>query len=268
MRIAIHSGVALALSLVIAQWLFPARWSWAAVSVIAISSGLRSRGDVLIRGAERLGGALAGTIVATLVAPTVGESHALAIVLVLALVVAGSLLRQSAYALYAFCITSALALLYALYGEQGSHLLGERLAENAIGAACVIVSASVLFPIRTDAVIRRRVADLLATLAELLASLGAGESGDIVDLSRAVGRRRDALVDALRPVTIHGHVSRLLGRAPQRAAGFAATAIASTDAARPIVYSALTGGADAAAVTALQRQVRGLRRDLASASGS
>jgi len=111
-RLAVHSGLALGLALVIAQHLYPDRWSWAAVSVLAISGGLRSRGEVLVRGGERLLGALGGTVTATLLASTVGSNRALAVALILSLVVVGSVLRQTNYALYAFCVTSALALLY------------------------------------------------------------------------------------------------------------------------------------------------------------
>ena len=63
----------------------------------AIGSGLRSRGAALLRGAERLAGALAGTAVATLAAAAIGDDTPLAIAVVLLLVVAASLLREATY---------------------------------------------------------------------------------------------------------------------------------------------------------------------------
>jgi uncharacterized membrane protein YccC len=266
-RIALHSGLALALALVIAQHLYPGHWSWAAVSVLAISGGLRSRGDVLVRGGERLLGALCGTVTATLLGNAVSSNHTLSVALILALVVAGSLLRQSTYALYAFCVTSALALLYGVYGEQGTHLLAERLVENVLGAACVILPSYFLLPIRTEAVIRGRVADMLSALSELLASLADGAAADrVVGQARTVDRRRGTLEDAVRPVTIHGHLLRFLGREPLRAAHLATTATASADAARPHIYVTLARRQGEAAPTlrALRQQVGSLRRALAS----
>jgi len=269
-RIALHSGLALALALVIAQTLYPDRWSWAAVSVLAISGGLRSRGEVLLRGGERLLGALGGTAAATLFAGAVGSDRPLAVALILCLVVTGSLLRPSTYALYAFCLTAALALLYGVYGEHGPQLLGERLVENVIGAACVILPSYLVFPIPTEAIIRRRVAETLAALGELLASLADGAAADhVVEQARALDRRRTGLEDALRPVRIHGRARRLVGREPPRAAPLAAAAARSAAAADRFIYAALSGHDEqpAGALGALRLQVGSLRRSLANTRG-
>ena len=273
-RIAIHAAVALALALAIAQHLYPDRWTWAAVSVLAISGGLRSRGDVLVRGGERLLGALGGTAAGTLLATTASTNHTLAVALILTLIVVGSLLRQATYASYAFCVTSALALLYGIYGQQGTHLLTERLAENGIGAACVILPSYFLLPITTEAVIRRRSADMLAALTDLLATLAdTSSAGDrIMEQTRTVDRRRNTLEDALRPLIIHGHALRLLGREPQRAAQLAQQAAAIADAAHPLIHTALSetaaGQQPARALDALRKQVGSLRRDIARSQAS
>jgi uncharacterized membrane protein YccC len=266
-RVAIHAGLALALALVVAQHFYPERWSWAAVSVLAISGGLRSRGDVIVRGAERLVGALGGTLIATLAANALSRDHLLAVALILALITAGSLVRETTYVLYAFCVTSALALLYGVYGEQGTQLLSERLVENVIGAACVILPSSLLLPIRSEAVTRRRTAEVLASLNELLAALDADASPErIVEQSRVVDRTRNGLEDALRPLRIRARTLRLLGGESRRAAQLAARAAAYADAAHPLVYAALSGEsklADAKLRT-LRQQVGALRRELAS----
>lgn len=266
-RVALHAGIGLALALVIAQQLYPHRWSWAAVSVIAISGGLRSRGDVIVRGGERLLGALGGTLLATLTVATVTSSRAGAITLVLTLLVAGALLRESTYAVYAFCITSALAMLYGLYGERSSALLGQRLVENVIGAACVIVPSFFLLPIRTEDVVHRRVADLLAALSELLASLGAPPPpAELVESVRRVDRLEASLEEALRPLTIYGRIVRVLGREPHRAGELAERSLAEVAASRPIVYAALDPEHAVSAVElgTLRRQVGALRRELAA----
>lgn len=269
-RVAIHAGLALALALVITQHLYPERWSWAAVSVLAISGGLRSRGDVIVRGAERLLGALGGTLVATLAANALSRDDVLAVALILLLITAGSLLRETTYALYAFCVTSALALLYGVYGEHGGQLLGERLVENVIGAACVILPSSLLLPIPSEAVARRRTAELLASLSELLATLAADVNPErIVDQTRVVDRNRNGLEDALRPLRIRAQALRRLGGRPGRAVQHAARAHAFADAAYPLINAALSGEGEfgRATLATLREQVGALRRELASRPG-
>ena len=264
-RVVVHAAVAMALALAISQRLYPDRWSWTVVSVLAISGGLRSRGDVLLRSGERLLGALAGTFVATLLADAVGGNRAVSIVVILALIAAGSVLREVTYASWAFCVTSALALLYGLYGERGSHLLGERLVQNVIGAACVIVPSYFLLPVRTEAVVRRRVASVLSALDDLLATLAEGAPAvQLTESTRAVDRRRAALEDAVRPAAVQGRVLRAFRREPPRAVRLAAAVGATDDAARPLVYGALTEGTRPSRATlgALRRSLGSTRRAL------
>jgi hypothetical protein len=218
------------------------------VSVLAIGSGLRSRGDALLRGAERLAGALAGTVVATLAAAVIGDDTPLAVAVVLVLVVAASLLREATYVAWAFCITSMLGVLYGLYGEHGAHLLGERLAENALGALCVVAPSCLLLPVPTALVVRRRTADLLRALDGLLVSLSEAALSDAVLSDAApVAAARLALVDATRPLRL---LARLTRGTP--------AALARADAALALAGERV----DAASAVALRRRVGALRREL------
>jgi Fusaric acid resistance protein-like len=270
-RVALHSGLALALALVVSQLLYPDRWGWTVVAVLAISSGLRSRGDVLVRAGERLLGALVGTAAATALAAAIGADKPLAIALVLSLVAVGSLVRDAAYTLYAFCVTSALALVYGLFGERGTQLLGQRLVENVIGAACIVLVSCVVLPIPTEAVVRRRLADALAALADLLAGVRDGSEGAaLVAATRTAARRAEELDEAVRAISVHGHVLRFAGRETPAILAQVTAFRSQEEAARALVHGVLARGghADPEAVGALVKSVGRARRALADSSRS
>jgi hypothetical protein len=252
-RVGLHLAIGLTLAFAVGQRLFPDRYGWMVVSVLAISGGLRSRGDVLLRGGERLLGALAGTAVATLAAASIGDDKPVAIAVIVVLLLAGTLLREVTYVAWAFCVTSVLGLLYGLYGEHGMHLLGERLEQNAIGALCVIVPSCLVLPIPTALVVRRRAADLLAALDALLVALPGGTADTERD---AVAAAHVALVDATRSL-------RLLGRVTHRRAEVLVLADAALGRYDAVVALA-AAGADRASAGALRRELGALRRSLAA----
>jgi Fusaric acid resistance protein-like len=251
-RVGLHMAIGLTLAFAIGPWLFPDRYGWMVVSVLAISSGLRSRGDVLLRGGERFLGALTGTATATLAAAAIGADKPLAIAVIVVLLLVGSLLREVTYVAWAFCVTSVLGLLYGLYGEHGTHLLGERLEQNAIGALCVIVPSCLLLPVPTALVVRRRVADLLAALDAQLLAMPEGAADAERD---AVAAAHLALVDATRSLRLLGRLRR---RQPE------ALVLADAALSQHGAVQELAGeGADRASTGALRRRVGELRRSLA-----
>jgi Fusaric acid resistance protein-like len=266
-RIAGQSALAMAAALVISQWLFPDHWSWTVVSVLAISGGLRSRGAVLLRSGERLLGALAGTLVATLFAAALGGHTIASIAAILVLLAVGASVREVSYVGWAFCVTSMLALLYGLYGEHGTHLLGERLVQNVIGALCVILPSYFLLPIRTEALVRRRLAVALAALGDLLAGIADdAPAPELTVTARTSGRRVDELDDAGRPALYLGRGLRALGRKTlPRAARLAEAVRASEDPARALVFAGLTGQGRPSrqALGILRRNLGEVRRTLA-----
>jgi hypothetical protein len=233
-RTSLQLAAALGLALTIGQLVAPGHWAFAAVSVIALSSGLRSRGDVLLRTGERLGGALAGTALATLLSAALGGHQAASVAVILLLLAVGATLRERAYVLWAFCVTSMLSLLYGLEGEHGLDLLGQRLALNLVGAGCLVAVCFLLYPIPTGSIVRRRTADLVRSLNELLQTLG--EPDALPEAARAVGERADALEAALRPSHV---LARLRRRSGPRAHADAARAAAV--AARALAADAVAG---------------------------
>ncbi len=190
-RLAFQTAVGLVLAFLIGQLCFSPRWTWTVVSAFTVGAGARSRGDVMVKGVERLAGALAGTVIATVVAGVVGDNRDGAVVAAFGFILVGLAVRERAYAAWAFCVTGALALLYDLLGESARALLGERLEEVAIGAACAIFAAVVVHPIPTEAVTRRAMADALAAAdALLVASSASAERSRAHDPAHETDRDR------------------------------------------------------------------------------
>jgi uncharacterized membrane protein YccC len=213
-RIAAQSALGLGLAFATSQWLFPDRWGWAIVTAFAVSGAARSRGHVLLRSGERLAGAVTGTILATLLAASLGGHTVASVVAIFALLACGAVLGEVHYAFWAFCVTSMLALLYGLYGEAGPHLLQERLEQNLLGAACMIVPAFLLLPVRTSDLVRRYAGLALAAIDELLALLASPVRDDaaVDDAVRELDRRVALLHDAATPALVARRIAGFAGR--------------------------------------------------------
>jgi uncharacterized membrane protein YccC len=216
-RIAGQSALGLALAFATSQALFPHRWTWAIVTAFAVSGGARSRGHVLLRSGERLVGAVGGTVVATVVAGSLGGHTVASVVAIFALLGCGAVLAEVHYVLWAFCVTSMLGLLYGLYGQAGTHLLDERLAQNLLGAACMIAPAFLLLPVRTESVVRRYAALTLAGVDHLRTVLDEPnrDGTEVVAAVRALDERAAMLDAAAAPALAAHRIARLVGLSSQ-----------------------------------------------------
>ncbi len=166
-RMAIQLAAALVAAFAVGFAFYPAHWGWAVLTAFIVCSGARGRGDAAYKGVLRLFGAFAGTIAAALLThlwlPTgVGEAVA-----IFAALYVGLWLRDINYAYWAACITLVLALL-ASNATLGIGLLELRLQAILVGAICAVAATWFVFPIRTEAVIRRRLADALRAFDDLL----------------------------------------------------------------------------------------------------
>jgi hypothetical protein len=170
-RMALQMAVALSAAFAIGFGWFPAHWGWTVLSAYIVCGMARGRGDALYTGMLRLAGAAGGTVAAALLAAAGcaagGPFEAVAIAGVL---FAGLWLREISYAYWAASMTLVLALLAGTDGPATLALLGERLTAIFWGAASAIAAAWFVVPIRTEAVIRRRLADALAALDQLVAA--------------------------------------------------------------------------------------------------
>jgi hypothetical protein len=173
-RMAAQLAVGLAVAYAVGRWLFPEHWPWLVLSCYVVCSGNRGRGDVLHKGVLRLGGALVGTATATLVADLFPAGDRWAIVLLFAVMGVALWARQLSYAYWAGAVTAMLALLHGYVGIGGIGQLGDRLLGVALGALVGVAASWLVLPVRSRDSFRRRWADALAAVNELLDALRLG----------------------------------------------------------------------------------------------
>jgi len=167
-RMAIQMAGALGVSFAIGYLFFPGRWSWIVLTAFIVSSGNRGRLDVAYKSVLRVVGATAGTILALAFAQRLGAHDAATVALILAAVFFGTWLRPLGYAWWALFATLALALLQNFTGASGQPILWPRLEEIVIGAIIGVAAAWFVLPVRSTAVLRRRIADALAAFSDAL----------------------------------------------------------------------------------------------------
>ena len=169
-RMAAQMGVALASAFAAGHLWYPDHWTWVVLTAFIVCSGARGRGDVLHKGVLRALGAAVGTVVATWIAGSFPANDVRSVVVIFAVLGVAVWLRQVSYVYWAGCVTAVLSLLYGYFGESAPSLLRTRLAEIAVGAALGIAASWLVLPVRTGDVLRRRVADALAALSDVLAA--------------------------------------------------------------------------------------------------
>ena len=168
-RMALQMLTALVMAFAIGMLLFPEHWFWVVLTAFIVCSGAVGRGDAVHKGILRLAGAIGGAVVAALAAYIVFPNPAAYAAAVFFALFFGIWLREINYAYWAACATLIFALL------QGSHdadivpLLGVRVVCIVIGALCAVAATWFVYPIRTEQVVRRRVADALTALRDVLA---------------------------------------------------------------------------------------------------
>ncbi|MFJ8432420.1 FUSC family protein [Kitasatospora sp. NPDC094019] len=171
-RTALQTAGAVGGAFLAGRAVWPDHWAWVVLTAFIVCSGARGRGDVLFKGLQRAVGAAAGTVVATAVAGAFGPHEDAAVVLIFAVLAVATWLRELSYAYWAACVTAVLSLLYGWFGQSSDDLLRTRLAAIGLGAAVGIAASWLILPLRTRDVLRRRTADALAALTELLGVAG------------------------------------------------------------------------------------------------
>ncbi len=177
-RMACQMAVALGAAFVVGHSVFHDHWPWAVLTAFIVCSGSRGRGDVLHKGVLRAAGAAVGTVVATTIAGAFPAGDRWSVVIIFVVLGLASWLREISYAFWAGSVTAALSLLYGYFGQSAPSLLETRLEAIVVGAAIGITASWFLLPVRTESVLKRRLADALAALS---AFLGApmGDAGEV-----------------------------------------------------------------------------------------
>ena len=167
-RMALQMLVALTAAFSVGFVVFPGHWNWCVLTAYIVCGGAAGRGDALYKGVMRLGGAVAGTLAAFALASVWLPSGVWEAVAVFGALYFGLWLREVNYAYWACAITIVLALLSRSNETLGLALLGVRLEAILAGALCAVAAAWFVTPIRTEGVVRRRLADALLALDHLL----------------------------------------------------------------------------------------------------
>lgn len=165
-RMAVQMAVALGSAFVVGYVFFGPRWAWVVLTAFIVNSGNRGRLDVAYKSVLRVLGAGLGTLLALGAALHVGAHDGSTIGVMLAAVFLGLWLRPLSYAWWALCVTVALALLQGFEGGSTGGILWLRLEEIAVGALLGVAAAWLVLPVRSTDVLRRRLADTLALLAD------------------------------------------------------------------------------------------------------
>jgi hypothetical protein len=197
MRMALQMTVALALAFAFGFLVFPGHWGWTVLTAFIVCSGARGRGDALYKAALRLIGALTGTIAAALLAHAWAPSGVAEAITIFAILFFGLWLREVNYAYWACSTTLILALLAHSTTGFAFGLLAIRLGAILVGALCAVVATWFVFPIRTEAIVRRRLADALVAFDEFVAHAHLPEPER--SEKRAAFERRIAHLDEVSP---------------------------------------------------------------------
>lgn len=163
-RMALQMLVALSVAFLVGELLFASHWAWIVLTAFLVNSGNRGRADVAYKSVLRVLGAGVGTVAAILFTVRIGGPDATTVVLILLAVFLGTWLRPLGYAWWALFVTLALALLEGFTG-QATAVLGPRILDIVIGAVIGVASAWFVLPIPSIGVLRRRIAEALATLS-------------------------------------------------------------------------------------------------------
>lgn len=215
-RLAAQMAVTLAVAFFVGFVFFPDHWAWIVLTGLLVALGTAGRADAVHTGVQRVIGAGAGSLLVFVLPVHLPAPWAVSLVLVA--LFAGVVLRPFGYVWWTLSVTVSLALAQSFW--TGGFVLWERWVEIVLGAAIAIVVAWIVLPIRSEDVVRRRISQVLAALADLLAADGADPAGiEVETLRRRVGEACAGMQRAVAPFEALGRISG--GRIRLRPCGWA-----------------------------------------------
>lgn len=196
-KMAIQMAIALSAAFVLGFPLFPQHVTWVLLTAFIVCSGNRGRADVLYKSGLRIVGAAAGTVVASVGLLVLPGGHSalqgpLLVVVLLAILGVGLWLREWTYAAWAVAMTLVITLIQGAVvpaavagGVPEGTELWIRIVAIVVGAACGVLASWFVLPVRSEGVVRRRLATALAALSDF-----ATAPGPITDNELAVSLER------------------------------------------------------------------------------
>jgi hypothetical protein len=196
-KMAIQMAIALAAAFVLGFLLFPQHVTWVLITAFIVCSGNRGRADVLYKSGLRIVGATFGTVLASvgLLALPAGHSALQGpqlVIVALVILALGMWLREWTYAAWAVAMTLVITLIQGAIvpaagaaGVPEGAALWTRILAIIVGAACGVLASWFVLPVRSEGVVRRRLAGALAALSEFAAAPGPVTDDDLaVSLER------------------------------------------------------------------------------------
>ncbi|MFF4660958.1 FUSC family protein [Streptomyces sp. NPDC001381] len=204
-RAAVQVAVGSSLAMVGGELLSAHRWYWAVLTCWIVFLNTASTGEILVKGYRRLLGTVFGVVAGIALAGVVGRHTGTAFAVVLLCVFAMFYTAPLSYTLMSFFVTAALGVLYTLLHTYSLSVLVLRVEETALGAACGVVAAALVLPVRTD----RRTNELLTTVLDRLTDvtsaavdqLSGGPPADLLDRARDLDQALADLRAATQPLT-------------------------------------------------------------------
>lgn len=204
-RAAVQVAVGSSLAMVGGEFLSSQRWYWAVLTCWIVFLNTASTGEILVKGYRRLLGTVLGVVAGIVLAGLVGQHTWTAFALVLVFVFAMFYTAPLSYTLMSFFVTAALGLLYTLLHTYSLSVLVLRVEETALGAACGVIAAAFVLPVRTDG----RTNELLVTVLDRLADvtetavdqLSGGVAAELLDKARDLDQALADLRAATQPLT-------------------------------------------------------------------
>ncbi|MCQ4045462.1 FUSC family protein [Streptantibioticus rubrisoli] len=204
-RAAFQVGIGSALAIVGGEFLSSQRWYWAVLTCWVVFLNTSSTGEILVKGYRRVLGTVIGVIAGVLLAGLVGHHTWTAFALVLLCVFGAFFTAPLSYVLMSFFLTAMLGLLYTLLSTYSIAVLELRIEETVLGAACGMIAALFVLPVRTHHHTDRQLREVLDKLAEVSSAaveqLSGGPAADLLDIARELDTALDNLRRSTRPLT-------------------------------------------------------------------
>ncbi len=203
-RLCVQTAIAATLAVVAGEAVSDTRYYWAVLACFLTLTGTFTSGEIVVKGASRVAGTVAGLVVATLAVDVTGEHDAAIIAVMAVCVFLGLYFFRVSYVVMAFAITTIMGELYNVLREFSDSLLLLRVAETAIGAAIAIAVGLLVLPLRTAdaraAAVRAFVADLRVLLLDVRdRAAHPGATSDLFLDSRHLDARLHQLALVARP---------------------------------------------------------------------
>lgn len=192
---AIQVTLASAAASIIGGMISPTRWYWAALTAFIVFSGA-TRGDTILRAAQRVLGTVGGLVAGFLLAYAFRGQREVQGGLVFLCIFFGLYCARVVPTGTVFWFTSLLAVFYELMGMLSREVLYLRLEETLVGAAAGTIAAAYVFPTSTRSAVREALHVLLkrgAGILEEAAKIGVGEGTPYLFLRRLRLLDRDLL---------------------------------------------------------------------------